>query len=308
MALVGRLFGRDELMGLRRVFDISEREAFGDALRSYFGTRGIDYELRGTQLLARRDRRLLGEFYLDTIARRCKGVARDEWAQMVTAHFDALLAEDDMAALERDALDFERVRARLRIRLYDVRTVDLSRGGQLAGYAVAGGLFAAMVYDQPRVIVPVPREHVERWGVAGSSVFEEAMDRVQAEGPLEGRAMSTPVGTTFYTGPSPYTASHLLFAGDYVDEPPHGLLLACPSEKALFVHPMRDGSVMDAVEPMISLAHGLYDDGPVGISTSLFWWRRGEMQEIVTSRNGDSFQLSPTDEFDAAVRDLARPS
>jgi hypothetical protein len=59
--------------------------------------------------------------------------------------------------------------------------------------------------------------------------------------------------------------------------------------------------VMMALNSMIPIAFGMYQEGPGSLSAGLYWWRAGKLQLLPTKVTAQSITFSPSDDFVEAV-------
>jgi hypothetical protein len=106
-------------------------------------------------------------------------------------------------------------------------------------------------------------------------------------------------------GDSFFTASHALFLEEYLPEPvPElGALVAIPHRHLVIYHPIVDKTALAALQVMLPMAIGIFQEGPGSVSPSVYWWREaawwheGQFTRIPAEIDGKKLQVYPPNEF-----------
>jgi hypothetical protein len=141
------------------------------------------------------------------------------------------------------------------------------------------GTLEVVVLDLPELMVTFNDEEVARRG----------HDRLRAAG-LRNLARERPAaqvvdGVHVLTG-SDYTASTALVLPEMIagvsgeTEFPHGVLVSVPERQVLTYHVPRDESLHVALQTMINITLGEFDEGHKPISRHVYWWDRGEFTAV----------------------------
>ncbi|MBL8739744.1 MAG: hypothetical protein JNK04_01585, partial [Myxococcales bacterium] len=96
---------------------------------------------------------------LHNLAQVCAALPAADWPEAVAAHFDLVFGSaKEEAELAHVIGDFEQVRSRLRVRLYESPVeAHVSR-------MVGAGIAAGLVFDLPSAMRSVSRAEADRWG------------------------------------------------------------------------------------------------------------------------------------------------
>jgi hypothetical protein len=88
-----------------------------------------------------------------------------------------------------------------------------------------------------------------------------------------------------------YGASFVPFLADVVDVGPQGAFVSIPLVNSVLVHPITDGSLVQAAQAMIPITRQVHKSGPGSLSPHVYWWRDGSLTWIPTyfGRNGIEF-------------------
>ena len=283
---------------------------FLSLIEGYFRNRDIVIEIDQDEGLVRPDVRAvasIGVFGLQNIAQVCRRADRDEWRDLITAHFDSIFqAVGDDSALEVDMSDFARVKDRLRARLYPADiTTHTSEIVQRAG---PEGTLEVLALDLPTTVRTVSRAEAEVWRLDPEDLLDIGRRNLRASSKLAETVFPLEPGARLkvLTGDPYYAASHALFLDQYLrDDLPHGVLVGIPKRDMLLLHEIRDLGLMEAVTALLQLIVGMHRDGPGSLSPCLYWYHDGEFTVVPYEMDDDTLTLVPPDEFVELMDELA---
>jgi hypothetical protein len=303
VTLLGRFFGsRDDVPEWAKFFGPDDYRAFLTAVDEEMRRRDIPFEFGdGTVHVSLPDGEK-ADYGLLNLAQTCHATGSTEWASTIREHFDnAFRSSRDSEELDAKSDSLEAVRACIKVRLYHTDYRDQMGGSGLIHRVPAEGLIETLVYDLPGSVRTVPPDHVTRWGVPEDELFRIGLANVKAEQPPpvlqtfevgKGAAIRALVGDSFFT------ASHALFLEDHLDPPsPFGAVIAVPHRHAVLFHAIADMRVIAAVNSMIPIAFGMYQEGPGSLSPGLYWWRSGTLTALPSKVTAQSISFSPPAEF-----------
>lgn len=239
---------------------------------------------------------------LQTLAVLCRDAPRDEWAEMVVAHLEPLVAPDPMDALEDDPAA---LRAALRVRLYATAALDDQHVAP-PSRQVARGLSEVVVVDTPDTVMVVDTDRFEVLALSDAELLALGRDNLRAHEPVEVEHHTTgPVELFVAESDSFYTATWALLLDELVDVPSEGALVAIPSRHALMAHPLRGADAVKAVQVMLGVAHRHFAEAPGNLTPELFWYRGGQLRLLPTAEQDDGqLGFAPPDEFLAVLNEL----
>ncbi|MFN3653629.1 MAG: hypothetical protein ACK47B_28960 [Armatimonadota bacterium] len=247
----------------------------------------------------RQDSHQLG---LTNLAQRCAQTSEADWPDVVAKHVGALVSiESSQTFLESLKNDFEKARELLKIRIYDAAALAEMPEGSHVYWRPADGIVAALTFDLPTTVATVSSDHVEAWGREPEELFRIGLENVRATRlQAEEVAVDEEVRITVLEAEAEdfFTATRALVLEDYLDPIPElGAIVAIPHREALLVYPIRDSSVLPAIQSLLPITLGMYDEGPGSISPHLFWWHRGELTCLPAAVEGDTIEFQPPREF-----------
>lgn len=303
MTLLGRFFGsRDDVPEWAKFFAPDDYRAFLEAVDAEMRRRELPFEFGDGTVHVSPPGGETADYGLLNLAQTCHATARTEWSSTIREHFDnAFRSSSDSEEIDARSGTLEGVRACLKVRLYHTDYRGQMGGGGLIHREPADGLIETLVYDLPGSVRTVPPDHARRWGVPEEELFRVGLANVKAEQPPpvtqtfdvgKGGAIRALVGDSFFT------ASHALFLEDHLESPARfGAIVAIPHRHAVLFHPIEDLRVIGAVNSMIPIAFGMYQEGPGSLSPGLYWWRSGKLTLLPTKVTAQSISFSPPTVF-----------
>jgi hypothetical protein len=308
VTILGRFFGsRDDVPEWARFFPPPDYRDFLAAVGEELGRRGLAFEFGDGTVHVSPPGGEAADYGLLNLAQTCHAAGRPEWPTTIREHFDnAFRSSQDSEEVDARSATLEGVRSLLKVRLYHTDYLDQMGGTGLVHRVPAEGLIETLVYDLPGSVRTVPPDHARRWGRPLDDLFRIGLDNVKAEpAPVrqtfdvgKGAVLQALVGDSFFT------ASHALFLEEHLAPPPaFGALLAVPHRHAVLYHPIENMRVIGAVNSMIPIAFGIYQEGPGSLSPGLYWWMSGKLTLLPTKVSSQSITFSPPDQFVKEVLD-----
>ncbi len=284
--------------------------AFLSLIEGYFRNRDISIEIDQDEGLVRPNSgapAFSSVFGLQNIAQACRQADRDEWRELIAAHFDSIFeAIGDDNALEIDMSDFGRLKGRLRARLYPVDIIHHT--AEIVQRAGPEGTLEVLVLDLPTTVRTVSRAEADAWRLDPEDLLDIGRQNLRASGRLAETVFPLEPGAWLkvLTGDPYYAASHALLLDEYLrDDLPHGALVGIPKRDMLLLHEIRDMGLMEALTALLQLIVGMHRDGPGSLSPFLYWRHDGEFTVIPYDLDDDTLTLAPPDEFVELMDELA---
>lgn len=314
MSQISRFFGsRDDVPDWAKFFPPDDYRAFLQAVDEEMRRRQLPFEFGDGTVHISPPGADRADYGLLNLAQTCHATSRAEWEPTIREHFDnAFRSTRDSEELDSRSGSLEGVRACIKVRLYHTDYLAQMGDTGLVHRVPAEGLIETLVYDLPGSVRTVPPDHVQKWGVADDELFRIGLENVRLEQPPpvrqqfdvgKGAVLQALVGDSFFT------ASHVLFLDEHLRPPPEfGAVVAVPHRHAVLFHPIEDMRVIGAVNSMIPIAFGMYQEGPGSLSAGLYWWRGGRLTLLPTKVNAQSISFSPPKEFvDEVLSRLPEP-
>jgi len=303
VTLLGRFFGsRDDVPDWAKFFEPDDYRAFLEAVDDELRRRELPFELGDGTVLVSPPGGEPADYGLLNLAQTCHATGRTEWASTIREHFDnAFRSSRDSEDLDAKAGSLDAIRPHLKVRLYHTDYRDQMGETGLVHREPAEGLIETLVYALPGSVRTVPPDHLGRWGVSKDELFRIGLANVKAERPapaLQTFEVGKGAGLRALVGDSFFTASHVLFLEDYLQPPsPFGAVVAVPHRHAVLFHAIVDMRVMEAVNSMITIAFGMYQEGPGSLSPGLYWWKPGSLTLLPSKVTATSISFAPPPPF-----------
>jgi hypothetical protein len=299
---IGRFFGsRDDVPEWARFFDVEGYTAFLDAVRKDMERRKTPYELGEGTLHVAPPGEEEADYGLLNLAQLCNACPRRDWERAVRDHFDnAFRCTSEAEELDARSGSFEGVSSLLKVRLYHTDYLEQMGADRLVHRIPAEGLVETLVYDLPGSVRTVPAEHAARWGKGTDELLEAGLANVKAEPRPTPQVFKLDQGAAFraIVGDSFFTASHALFLEEYLGKATEfGEVVSVPHRHAVLFHAIEDARAMTAIQSLIAVTFGMYQEGPGSISPSLYWRRGGSLTPLPSRVTAQSVTFSPPDLF-----------
>jgi hypothetical protein len=303
VSLLGRFFGsRDDVPEWAKFFSPEDYRSFLVAVDAELRRRELPFDFGDGTVRVGPSGGETADYGLLNLAQTCHATAPAEWPSTIREHFDnAFRSSRDSEELDAKAGTLDAVRRFLKVRLYHTDYREQMGGTGLVHRVPAEGLIETLVYDLPGSVRTVPPDHVRKWGVAEDELFRIGLANVKSEQPApvvqkfgvgKGAEIRALVGDSFFT------ASHALFLEDHLEpRSGFGAVVAVPHRHAVLFHPIADMRVIGAVNSMIPIAFGMYQEGPGSLSSGLYWWRSGTLTLLPTKVTAQSISFSPPADF-----------
>ena len=283
--------------------------SFLGLIESYFANRHISVAIDDEEGLVKPDQSTFpysSTFGLQNIAQLCQQADRDEWHDLVTAHFDSIFEVNDReTALPVQMEDFTNVKSKIRGRLYPADVVN--HATDIVQRPGPEGTLEVVALDLPSTVRTVSRSEALSWGLDPEDLFEIGRRNLRLTGKLKPNTIQLEPGTalTIYTGDPFYAASHALILEDYIpEENQHGVLLGVPKRDIMIVHPIMNIGAMEAAGAMLQVIVGMHRDGPGSISPNLYWYHDGHFTVLPYELEDRSLRFLPPDEFAELLDEL----
>lgn len=218
------------------------------------------------------------EFSVHNLAANLARINQDDWADYVAWHFGhAAGGPPELPS------SYAEVRKRLRIRLAADAWVDALPYRDIAR-PVAEDLQEVLMISIDEGATSVPPDSIEAWGEPMERLWADARENTLWDEPRERRAMLKPTGERFtWVRGSWWSASMLLDLGRYLSPRyRNGAVAMVPVRDALLFHEIVDETAVPSLVAMAELGVRFCLDGPDSISPHLYWWRDGEIQQVLS--------------------------
>jgi hypothetical protein len=248
-------------------------------------------------------------FGLLNLAQICKQIPPDDWVDAIASHFEIIRHNDgERNQLEAEVDDFARVRDRLGLRIYpeDFLDNEMSEGAII--YRDLPGTVTVLVIDLPTSVATVPKGQMATWGLDERALREQAQANLARLAVCEEESveLGAECRATVLLGDSLFTATWALQLEQRLPTcaEAHGALVGLPHRHALIVHPITGSPVLTAINTMIPMISGMYQEGPGSISPRLYWYHAGVFTELPYDIGEQEIQFTPPAAFLSMIEGL----
>ncbi|WP_157630643.1 hypothetical protein [Kribbella catacumbae] len=219
---------------------------------------------------------------LINLARTVADLPRQQWRSAVAAHFDQMTSPHGPPPIPDD-LENE-----LYLRLVCAATIDpeMSRGvpefapGVLTVPATYVGRGVAMHFNIDSL--GVPPEEATRIGLANLRSLRDDIETVRFDG-----AELTLLTGSMFTASRALVFDTVLRESLQVENPPFGCLVAMPARDMLFVHVLRDQTMLKALQVLITTASSMFSTRPGPVSPHVYYVTDHEWHQVTDYSTGE---------------------
>lgn len=279
MSLLKRLFGKSDHPAWANFLSQSDLKQFQKDLISVLDRKAKPYVLDITDCCWWKE----GEESLHGLVNMAQG-----WRQTHTSdrvrYLEGFVANVlDSKDLFSKEFSFDDVRDQLRVRLYPL---DMYAEFQSQDLKKCSAFLTLLAIDFPNVVQTVGPEQVKDWGFEGKEedLYRIALDQTwkYESVSVSGYDLDSEISIRSVTGDSFFSASHALVMDRYiVPENPLGALVVIPHRHAFVFYSIENWKgVNSAVQTLLPMGQGMYEEGPGSITPELLWWRDGKFTVV----------------------------
>lgn len=288
-----------DLEGVRRLVTLLEEEMKKRDFRFVIG----DGVLYLEQSLSEPTR-----YFLPALVAACAKAPADRWPALVAGQIDEVLrAEEEQTRFLSEVGDFEKVKGRIKVRLFPSETLQTDAAKQVVMRQVADGIAAAPMFDLPSALLPVNKGHVAAWKMNEDQLFPIGLNNLVAAGPVRVQELRDEGGPKILAlgGDSPLIATHLFFLERYFEKlPEHGILVCVPTCHTVLLHPIVDAEAGPALRVLVPAAIGMHRQGPNSVSPHVYWWRNRNLTKLEAKIEGENIEFFPPPDLVAALKQV----
>lgn len=288
-----------DLESFRALVGVLEEELRKRDLRFVFG----DGVLYLEQTLAEPTR-----YFLPALVAAFSKAPRDQWPAIVAGQVDEILrAEEEQARFLAEIGDFEKVKPKIKVRLFPAEALQSDAAKQVVMRQIADGLVAAPMYDLASALLPVSKEHVAAWKMTEDQLFPIGLNNMVAAGPVRVQELQDEGGPKILAlgGDSPLVATHLFFIERYFEKVPEaGILICVPTAHTLLMHPILNAEAAAAIKVLFPAAIAMHRQGPNSLSPHVYWWRARNLTKLEAKVEGENIEFFPPPDLVAALQKL----
>ena len=202
---------------------------------------------------------------------------------------------------------FAEIESLLSVRLWPDDYLSSLKSDKLIYRSDLEGTISAIVLDLPSSVETVCTDEARGWHRSDETLFAIATGNI-AQNPLPAAEEHDLNGLKLFgfLGQSFFVASHALVLHEHPEcLGPHGTLVAVPHRHALLCAPIHDMSVAAGLGQFVSIALGMFKEGPGSITPNVYRYQMGRYLNLPYELGDSELRLSPPDEFVSMLNTLS---
>lgn len=221
------------------------------------------------------------KYGLVNMAQTWRQVDPDERMEYLESFIARIQAVEDQ--VDENA-PFDAIKDQLRVRLFPLDTADYVEG--VPDFHICDAFLTLIAIDYPDTVRTASPDQLKAWGFEGREkvLFDLALDQTWRFEPVSVSSHALPSGITLrvVSGDSFFSTSHALLMDRYlVPANPNGALMVMPHRHTFVFYSIENWVGLDAaVQALLPMGRGMFDEGPGSISPELLWWREGKFTVI----------------------------
>lgn len=293
--------GEDGLPEWANFFNKEEYDTFIGLITDYFAQYDVEFEIEDGVALLRTPHRGYDNFGLINLGQTCKQSPPDEWESNIADFFRSMERTHEFEQeFESKLTDFEFVRPFIALRIYNAAFMDSIGHDNFIFRPLTEQIVSMLVFDLPDSIKNISPDTVEPWGKTMDELFALAYENCRENYPFNVEK------ETF--GESDFWLNH----GDHFFAPnivlslndenkhllgTHGALVGLPHRHIVLIYPIENIGVMQAINTLIPVIYGMYEEGPGSISNELYWYKDGQLHNLPYELTEEELNFSPPEDF-----------
>ncbi len=307
MGPFGNLFGKnDKAPEWASFFSAAEYQRFEKLVCDYFHEEGAEVAVEeGFVHVPERDH----TYGLQNLAQVCHMSPEEEWRDTIGEHFLRLReAEDDRDRIEQEMEDFDAVADLLAVRLYHEDYVNSLGRDKVVFREDFEGTVSVLVVDLPTTIQTVPSETAKKWDKSVDELFAHGLGNVRRTvvPEVSTEEITPDVVIRYFVSDNFLTSTHALMLNQHPDcIGTYGALVGIPHRHVVLCFPINDIGVVSAINAMLPVIQGMFEEGPGSISPHLYWYQDDQFTLLPCEVTEEEMRFQPPAEFIAVLNELA---
>ncbi len=283
-----------------------EYPLFINALDSYFTSKNITYTIGDGVVQVSENDFGFQQLGLSNIVQVCKQHGPKHYKEMVFGHFDSMVESHRFSKeFEQIVDDFNKVKQYVGVRLYDNQYIEHIGHKNVLGKAFAPGVYGMLIYDLPTSITNVQPDHLNKWELSLDEVYNIGIENISQNNPVN--LVNQAIGeiNIMYGATDHFFAPNALFnieKNNLLGS--KGSLIGIPHRHAVISYPIENMEAIQAVNSLIPIISGMYDEGPGSLSPNLFYYKNGSYTSIPYNIEEGKLQIMPPQEFVDLLEEL----
>jgi hypothetical protein len=292
-------------------FNAKEYTRFINAVDSYFKIKNLRYTIDDGVL--KTDEEVFGvdALGLTNIAQTCKLEHDQDWSDLVTHHFDGMMAAKVFdREFQSKKHNFEYAKGFLAVRLYHRHHFDTVGIENIIYEPFADDIMKVLVYDLPHTVSNVKPEDAKLWPKSIDELLKYGSDSVKQRYPVQASHERFNEFDIWFISDNHLFATNAVLdqEGMHKYTGSKGALVGIPHRHAVLIYPIETLEVVQAINTLIPIIAGMYSEGPGSISKNIFWYRDGQFTNLPYELTKAKLRFSPPDSFVEMIQGINSPA
>lgn len=287
-------------------FSLEEYERFNQLVKEYFMAAQVSVVFNDGVVVVSPTKRQYG---LQNLAQVCYQAEPETWTEVISHHFQTIhQAEAEGRAIEEKLADFAAVAPFLAVRLYPDSYLHQIGPDKAVASIDLEGTATMLVLDLENAIRTVGADDTKPWGKSSYELIRLGLNYVRETSNVEVSdfQLTDELSVKIISGDSFFASTMVLLLEEFPEcLGLYGTLVGVPHRHAAILYPIQNLDVIKAVNVLIPLVRGLYNEGPGSISQNLYWYRHQKFINLPYRETRKTLQVSPPAEFTDMVNRMA---
>ncbi|WP_413669704.1 hypothetical protein ACEN9X_06975 [Mucilaginibacter sp. Mucisp86] len=289
-------------------FNDAEYRDFIKAIDKFFYKKNISYKIEDDASVKVGPNDFgLNILGLTNVAQSCKQDERQNYYELISGHFDALIRtyqfDKDFNAFVDD---YEAIEKYLATRLYSLDYLKYGGEENKIYSMIAGEIAKVLVFDLPDAIQTITPEQAGKWNKTYDELFEKGIENVREKYPCsisKEKIGETDVllaqGDHFFAPNIVFDLDEQHLVGSW------GAIIGVPHRHAAIIYPLETLAVINAVTSIIPVVDNMSKQGPGGVSNNLIWYKDGVFEELRYKIENNKIEIYPSEKFLEVLNNMA---
>lgn len=282
------------------ILTLDQYEAFTKALQKYFARKKVDYQLKDGIVEVEENVFGFGQMGLMNLIQVCKQQDLKHYFEVVSGHFESIAQGKQFESqFEAMVKDFSQIQQYLAVRLYPVEFLDTLHRENTIGNDFATDVYAMLVFDLPHTVMNVKPKQAAEWNKSKDELFAIGLQNIRRNYPFQ--IMQEVLGEhkVWLVQGEHFFVPNIVF--DIKNYPQFigskGSLVGIPHRHGALIYPIESLELINAVNSLIFVVNGMYQEGPGSLTNHLYWYHDGTFDDLPYVIEDKTLKFSPPDGF-----------
>ena len=288
-------------------FNRAEYQDFVSAVENYFYAKNVTYDFGDGVLNAGPNDFGFSTLGLINVAQVCKQNEQSDYTQIIKEHFDCLIRADLFdKEFKQIVHNYEEVKQYIGTRLYSTDLFLQVEKEKILGIDFAGDVFKTLIFDLPDSISWITPDQVDKWNKSLDELFEMGIQNIKNKYPLDISQQKFDEFKIWFIQGDHFFTPNIVFDLNNQQKliGSKGSLIGIPHRHAVIIYPIENIEVVKAINTLIPVVNGMYEEGPGSVSNNLFWYQNGKFENLPYKIEDNKIQFYPQENFTAMLNTL----